>query len=341
MEEGEQASLEDLPLESAAAVSAGGGAGRSLPEAPSPPSEEDVLEGAPEVLIEDGVDDRVERAVAVADPEEELEERVGHLAGLAADAVQAVAEEEGEPAEHEHAHHHGQHEGLGAPGRGPPLLPAPVRSLRLQLYFPGQGAGAASAARPPPAPPSAAPGAGASRGRCPAVRASPRPPELRRRRRRRCLLRRRRALGASAAAGARLPTWVELRSGAGRGVGGRGGLARRPAPPAREVRAQSRSPRPPRRTCPRSAREGSGLWRGARALREGALSRAGCGLRDGAACWLAGAVQGRLGSRTSQILSCALRGAPFPAALCLDPAKGKCSARISWMEHRTQSPTQP
>ena len=83
----------------------------SLPEAPSPPSEEDVLERAPEVLVEDGVDDRVERAVAVADPEEELEERAGHLAGLAADAVQTVGEEEGEPAEHEHAHDHRQHEG--------------------------------------------------------------------------------------------------------------------------------------------------------------------------------------------------------------------------------------
>ncbi|KAI5261692.1 Terminal Uridylyltransferase 4 [Manis pentadactyla] len=54
--------------------------------------------------------------------------------------------------------------GLGAPGRWPPLpwAPEPSCSLRLQLYFPGQGAGAA--ARPPPAAPARAP---------PAVRARP------------------------------------------------------------------------------------------------------------------------------------------------------------------------
>lgn len=35
---------------------------------------EDLFEGSAEVFVEDGVDDRVEAAVAVADPEEELEE---------------------------------------------------------------------------------------------------------------------------------------------------------------------------------------------------------------------------------------------------------------------------
>lgn len=77
---------------------------------------EDLLEGAPEVPVEDGVDGRVEGAVTVADPEEEFEERVGDLTGVPAHAVQAVAEEKREPAHHKHPHDYGQDE-------GEPLLP--------------------------------------------------------------------------------------------------------------------------------------------------------------------------------------------------------------------------
>lgn len=82
-----------------------------------PLAAKDPSEGTAKVLVEDGVDDGVQRAVAVADPEKELEEAVGHLAVLGADGTQAVAEEEGEPAEHEDANDHGQHE-------GEPLLPS-------------------------------------------------------------------------------------------------------------------------------------------------------------------------------------------------------------------------
>lgn len=45
------------------------------------------MESPSEVLVEDGVDDWVKRAVAVTDPEEELEEEVGDVARLAAHAI--------------------------------------------------------------------------------------------------------------------------------------------------------------------------------------------------------------------------------------------------------------
>ena len=48
---------------------------------------QNLLEGPSEVLVEDGVDDRIERAVAVANPEEELEERLRDLAWRPADSV--------------------------------------------------------------------------------------------------------------------------------------------------------------------------------------------------------------------------------------------------------------
>lgn len=74
-------------------------------------SVQDPLEGCAEVLVEDGVDDRVEAGVAVADPEEEGEERFGGAAALRAHRPQRVGEEEGEPADDKHAHHHSQDEG--------------------------------------------------------------------------------------------------------------------------------------------------------------------------------------------------------------------------------------
>lgn len=69
------------------------------------------MESPSKVLVKDGVDDRVKRAVAVTDPKEELEEEVRNVARLAAHAIQAVAEEEREPAEHKDTHHHSQHKG--------------------------------------------------------------------------------------------------------------------------------------------------------------------------------------------------------------------------------------
>lgn len=77
----------------------------------------DPSKGTAEVLVEDGVDDRIQRAVAVANPEEELEEAMRYLAVLWADGPQAVAEEERKPADHENSNDHGQH-------KGEPLLPA-------------------------------------------------------------------------------------------------------------------------------------------------------------------------------------------------------------------------
>lgn len=78
--------------------------------------EQDLLEGPAEVPVEDGVDDRVQAAVAVSDPEEQVEERFRDGAVLSADRVQTVGEEEREPAQHEDAHHHRQ-------DKGEPLLP--------------------------------------------------------------------------------------------------------------------------------------------------------------------------------------------------------------------------
>lgn len=72
---------------------------------------QDLLKSSPEVLVENRVDDGVEGAVAVTDPEEKLEKGFRDGAGLPADPVKAVAEEEREPADHEHPHDHGQHEG--------------------------------------------------------------------------------------------------------------------------------------------------------------------------------------------------------------------------------------
>lgn len=76
---------------------------------PFPGLAKDLLKSTPEVLVEDGVDDRVERAVAVTDPEEKLKKGIGDGACFPADPVQTVAEEEWEPAHHKHAHDNGQY----------------------------------------------------------------------------------------------------------------------------------------------------------------------------------------------------------------------------------------
>lgn len=88
---------------------------------------EDFLKGTPEVPVEDGVNGWVEGAVAVTDPEEELEKREGDLTRVSTNPVQAVAEEKGEPAHHKHPHDHSQDECK-------PLL------SRLGDLFPGERA---------------------------------------------------------------------------------------------------------------------------------------------------------------------------------------------------------
>lgn len=76
---------------------------------PLPGLAQDLLKSSPEVLIEYSVDDGVEGAVAVTDPEEKLEKGFMDGAGLPADPMQAVAEEERKPADHKHPHDHRQH----------------------------------------------------------------------------------------------------------------------------------------------------------------------------------------------------------------------------------------
>lgn len=71
--------------------------------------EKDVFEGPAEVLVEDGVDDRVEGAIAVPNPEEEFEESLRDRTRISTNAVEAITEEEGEPAHHKDPHDHCQH----------------------------------------------------------------------------------------------------------------------------------------------------------------------------------------------------------------------------------------
>lgn len=69
---------------------------------------QNLLEGPPEVPVENSVYDGVQAAVAVPDPEEEVEECVRYRTFLSADSVEAVSKEEWEPAENETPHHHCQ-----------------------------------------------------------------------------------------------------------------------------------------------------------------------------------------------------------------------------------------
>ena len=64
-------------------------------------------EGASEVVVEDGVDDRVERRVAVAGPEHDCEDEVWD--GEAEEGGEEVGAEEGQPARHERQHDDAQH----------------------------------------------------------------------------------------------------------------------------------------------------------------------------------------------------------------------------------------
>ena len=114
---------------------------RSVPAAPVRVRrrlpEENPLESLPEVLVEDGVDDRVERRVAVAEPEGEGEAPALHATRRQravfadrADGADAVEEEEGEPAGDEAAHDEAEDE-----GRAPLFLPRYPLLLLLRIFL--------------------------------------------------------------------------------------------------------------------------------------------------------------------------------------------------------------
>lgn len=87
-------------------------------------------------MVENGIDDRVQGAIAVTKPEEELEEGVRHGAAPA-DSHQSVGEEEWEPADDKDPNHHRQHKGETLL----PVLPAPPPrpfGVPLLLCLPGQ-----------------------------------------------------------------------------------------------------------------------------------------------------------------------------------------------------------
>lgn len=90
---------------------------------------QNVFKGPAKVLVEDGVDDWVEGAIAIPNPEEELEESLRDLTCLPANTIKAVAEEKRKPANYKDAHDHGQHKGKAfLPGLGD-LLTADTATL--------------------------------------------------------------------------------------------------------------------------------------------------------------------------------------------------------------------
>ena len=64
-------------------------------------SVEDLAEGQPKVGIEDGVDDRVEKTVEVAEPADDADEKVRVAAGVAAERPDEGDNEERKPADDE------------------------------------------------------------------------------------------------------------------------------------------------------------------------------------------------------------------------------------------------
>lgn len=82
-------------------------------------------------MVEHGVYNRVERAVAVTQPEEHLKHRCGDVAG-AAQGGERVCEEKGEPAEDKHSHDHGQDKGE-APLSVLPAFPAGCSGTGLHV----------------------------------------------------------------------------------------------------------------------------------------------------------------------------------------------------------------
>lgn len=66
-----------------------------------------LFEGPAEIIVEDCIDDGVQRAVAIAKPEKKIEQSQWHVAGDAY-CLKHVREEKGEPADNKDPDHHGQ-----------------------------------------------------------------------------------------------------------------------------------------------------------------------------------------------------------------------------------------
>lgn len=96
---------------------------------PSAAFTQKLSERPPKVVVKYGVYDGIERAVAVAEPEEHFEQGLRDEVG-AAHGGERVREEEREPAENKHPHDHGQNK-REAPLSGLPLLPAAHSLTRL------------------------------------------------------------------------------------------------------------------------------------------------------------------------------------------------------------------
>jgi len=71
-------------------------------------SEEDLAKRGPEVGVEDGVDDRIEETVYVAEPDDDADERCRIVAAIAAERPQNGHDEERQPAENERPGDDGQ-----------------------------------------------------------------------------------------------------------------------------------------------------------------------------------------------------------------------------------------
>lgn len=80
-------------------------------------SKQDALEGLPKFRTEDGIDDRVERRVEVAQPEEQGRYRIVDVAGLA-QRQQKRRQKKGQPTDDERP---------GDDGKGFRCLPFPFR----------------------------------------------------------------------------------------------------------------------------------------------------------------------------------------------------------------------
>lgn len=70
--------------------------------------EQNLLEGPPEVSVKNSVYDGIQAAVAVSNPEKQVEECVRDRTVLPADSMEAVREEKGEPAQDKNPHHYCQ-----------------------------------------------------------------------------------------------------------------------------------------------------------------------------------------------------------------------------------------
>lgn len=83
---------------------------------------QEFLESSAEVPVKDRIDDGVEAAVAVPDPEEEFEERLRDAAAFSKHRFQAIGKEEWEPAEYKSSNDKRKDKGESAlPGLHQPI----------------------------------------------------------------------------------------------------------------------------------------------------------------------------------------------------------------------------